>query len=156
VLISTTVIEVGVDVPNATVMVIMDAERFGVSQLHQLRGRVGRGTEKGLCLLVTELPPDTPGRERLDAVAATSDGFELSRIDLKQRREGNVLGTAQSGRRSSLRLLQITEHEEIIVAARAAAVSLVNDDPALAGEPGTADAVALLADTESAEYLEKA
>ncbi len=107
VLVSTTVVEVGVDVPNATVMVIMDAERFGVSQLHQLRGRVGRGTSAGLCLLVTEAPPDTPQRERLDAVAATVDGFKLARLDLEQRREGDVLGATQAGRRSTLRLLSV-------------------------------------------------
>ena len=114
VLVATTVIEVGVDVPNATVMVIMDAERFGVSQLHQLRGRVGRGSAPGLCLLVTEAPPDSPARERLDAVAATLDGFELSRLDLEQRREGDVLGAAQAGRQSSLKLLQLLEDEDLI------------------------------------------
>jgi ATP-dependent DNA helicase RecG len=156
VLITTTVVEVGVDVPNATVMVIMDAERFGVSQLHQLRGRVGRGRQQGLCLLVTEVPSDGPGRERLDAVAATPDGFELSRIDLKQRREGNVLGTAQSGRRTSLRLLQLTDDEDLIVAARGAATALVDADPALATEPALADAVTALLENEQAEYLEKA
>src|SRR6202008_1978439 len=101
VLVATTVGEVGVNVPNATVMAIMDAVRFGVSQLHQLRGRVGRGTAPGLCLLVSEAPPASPARERLDAVASTLDGFELSRIDLEQRREGDVLGASQSGRRSS-------------------------------------------------------
>ncbi|MDT7547194.1 MAG: ATP-dependent helicase RecG [Actinomycetota bacterium] len=104
VLVATTVIEVGVDVPNATVMVVMDADRFGVSQLHQLRGRVGRGEHAALCLLVSESEVGTPARERLDAVAATTDGFELSRVDLEQRREGDVLGASQSGRRSSLRL----------------------------------------------------
>jgi ATP-dependent DNA helicase RecG len=156
VLVTTTVVEVGVDVPNATVMVIMDAERFGVSQLHQLRGRVGRGTEQGLCLLVTEVPEEGAGRERLDAVAATPDGFELSRIDLRQRREGNVLGTAQSGRRTSLRLLQLTDDEDLIVAARAQASALVDADPALAGEPALAAAVAALLEHEDAEYLEKA
>jgi ATP-dependent DNA helicase RecG len=156
VLITTTVVEVGVDVPNATVMVIMDAERFGVSQLHQLRGRVGRGRQQGLCLLVTEVPSDGPGRDRLAAVAATPDGFELSRIDLRQRREGNVLGTAQSGRRTSLRLLQLTDDEDLIVAARGEAAALVDADPALAGEPALADAVATLLDHEQAEYLEKA
>ena len=156
VLITTTVVEVGVDVPNATVMVIMDAERFGVSQLHQLRGRVGRGRQQGLCLLVTEVPSDGPGRDRLAAVAATPDGFELSRIDLRQRREGNVLGTAQSGRRTSLRLLQLTDDEDLIVAARGEAAALVAADPALAGEPALADAVATLLDHEQAEYLEKA
>jgi ATP-dependent DNA helicase RecG len=156
VLVTTTVVEVGVDVPNATVMVIMDAERFGVSQLHQLRGRVGRGRQQGLCLLVTEVPEDGPGRERLAAVADTPDGFELSRIDLRQRREGNVLGTAQSGRRTSLRLLQLTDDEDLIVAARAAAAALVDADPALAGEPGLALAVTALLEHEQAEYLEKA
>ncbi len=156
VLITTTVVEVGVDVPNATVMVIMDAERFGVSQLHQLRGRVGRGSEPGLCLLVTEVPAEAPGRERLDAVAQTPDGFELSRIDLRQRREGNVLGTAQSGRRTSLRLLQLTDDEDLIVAARAAAAAVVDADPALAGEPALAAAVSALLEHEDAQYLEKA
>ena len=98
VLVATTVIEVGVDVPNATVMVVMDADRFGVSQLHQLRGRVGRGQHPGLCLLVTEAEEGSPARERLDAVAATLDGFSLSRLDLEQRREGDVLGATQAGR----------------------------------------------------------
>ena len=125
VLVATTVIEVGVDVPNATVMVVMDADRFGVSQLHQLRGRIGRGAHAGLCLLVTEMPPGTPARERLDAVAATSDGFELSRIDLEQRREGDVLGASQSGRRSSLRMLAVLRDEDVIVAAREEATALV-------------------------------
>jgi ATP-dependent DNA helicase RecG len=145
-------------VPNATVMVIMDAERFGVSQLHQLRGRVGRGDHKGLCLLVTEVPEDAPGRERLAAVAGTRDGFALSRIDLRQRREGNVLGTAQSGRRTSLRLLRLTEDEDesIVVAARAAATGVVDADPALADQPALASAVAARLEDEQAEYLEKA
>ena len=101
VLVSTTVIEVGVDVANATAMVLMDADRFGVSQLHQLRGRVGRGGLPGLCLLVSHAGAGSPARERLDAVAATTDGFELSRVDLEQRREGDVLGRSQSGFRSS-------------------------------------------------------
>ena len=100
VLVATTVIEVGVDVPNATGMVIMDADRFGLSQLHQLRGRVGRGSAPGVCLLVTDAPPGTTARERLDAVAGTTDGFELARLDLELRREGDVLGALQSGRRS--------------------------------------------------------
>jgi ATP-dependent DNA helicase RecG len=121
VLISTTVIEVGVDVPNATLMVIMDADRFGVSQLHQLRGRVGRGTSPGLALLVTKAPADSPARARLDAVASTTDGFELSRIDLEQRREGDVLGRNQSGSRSHLRLLRVLRDEALIEVARAEA-----------------------------------
>ncbi len=118
VLVTTTVIEVGVDVPNATTMVIMDADRFGVSQLHQLRGRVGRGGHHGLCLLVTAAEAQSPARERLDAVAATSDGFTLSRLDLEQRREGDVLGSAQAGRKSSLKLLTLLKDEELIGTAR--------------------------------------
>ena len=127
VLISTTVIEVGVDVPNATLMVIMDADRFGVSQLHQLRGRVGRGTSPGLCLLVTKSATDSPARIRLDAVASTTDGFELSRIDLEQRREGDVLGTNQSGTRSHLRLLRVLRDEKLIEVARAEAALLIEE-----------------------------
>ncbi len=156
VLITTTVIEVGVDVPNAVVMVIMDADRFGVSQLHQLRGRVGRGTDPGLCLLVTETPEAAPGRERLDAVASTTDGFELSRIDLEQRREGDVLGTAQAGRRSSLKLLQLLRDEDLIGQAREEAVRLVDADPALADQPALAEAVRALVDAEQTTFLEKA
>src|SRR4029079_6694579 len=114
VLVSTTVIEVGVDVPNATLMVILDAERFGVSQLHQLRGRVGRGKAAGLCLLVSDQSAASPQRERLEAIAATTDGFVLSRLDLEQRREGDVLGALQSGRKSSLRLLSVLRHESVI------------------------------------------
>ncbi len=156
VLVATTVIEVGVDVPNATVMVIMDADRFGVSQLHQLRGRVGRGGHEGLCLLVTEAPPETPARDRLDAVASTTDGFRLSEIDLRQRREGDVLGTAQAGRKSSLRLLHVLTDSDLIGQARAEAIKLVDADPALAGYPALAQAVAALVEAEQAEYLEKA
>src|SRR5437868_3817147 len=118
VLVATTVIEVGVDVPNATTMVVMDAERFGVSQLHQLRGRVGRGKVPGLCLLVTEAAEGGKSRERLEAVATTLDGFKLSRLDLEQRREGDVLGASQAGRRSSLRLLTLLRDEELIGQAR--------------------------------------
>ena len=118
VLVSTTVIEVGVDVPNATVMVIMDADRFGISQLHQLRGRIGRGQAPGLCLLITKVPEDSLAYERLIAVANTLDGFELARIDLEQRREGDVLGVSQSGSRSHLKLLRVLRDEEIIVTAR--------------------------------------
>jgi len=156
VLVSTTVIEVGVDVPNASVMVVLDAERFGVSQLHQLRGRVGRGEVPGLCLLVTDMPAATPSRERLDAVAATNDGFELARVDLESRREGDVLGAAQSGRKSSLRLLSVLRHEGVIAEAREAADSLVADDPGLRRHPALAAAVADLVESEQADYLEKA
>jgi ATP-dependent DNA helicase RecG len=156
VLVTTTVVEVGVDVPNAVVMVIMDADRFGVSQLHQLRGRVGRGSDAGLCLLVTEAPEAAPARERLDAVASTVDGFALSRIDLEQRREGDVLGTAQAGRKSSLKLLQLLRDEDLIGQAREEAVRLVDADPALAGQPGLAAAVRALTDAEQTTFLEKA
>jgi ATP-dependent DNA helicase RecG len=155
VLVATTVIEVGVDVPNATVMVLVDADRFGVSQLHQLRGRVGRGAHPALCLLVTEAEQGSPARERLEAVAATNDGFELSRIDLEQRREGDVLGASQSGGRSSLRMLRLADHEELILEARAEAVRLVADDPQLAQHPALAQAVADVLDEERAEFLAK-
>ncbi len=156
VLVTTTVVEVGVDVPNAVVMVIMDADRFGVSQLHQLRGRVGRGSDPGLCLLVTEAPEAAPARERLDAVASTVDGFALSRIDLEQRREGDVLGTAQAGRKSSLKLLQLLRDEDLIGQAREEATRLVDADPALAGQPALAEAVRALTDAEETTFLEKA
>ncbi|MEU7560034.1 ATP-dependent DNA helicase RecG [Streptomyces eurythermus] len=155
VLVATTVIEVGVNVPNATAMVIMDADRFGVSQLHQLRGRVGRGSAPGLCLLVTEMPEASPARQRLNAVAATLDGFELSRIDLEQRREGDVLGQAQSGARSSLRVLAVIEDEEVIAEARAEAAAVVAADPELERLPGLRTALDALLDDEREQYLEK-
>ncbi|MFG2028422.1 ATP-dependent DNA helicase RecG [Streptomyces sp. NPDC048825] len=155
VLVATTVIEVGVNVPNATVMVIMDADRFGVSQLHQLRGRVGRGSAPGLCLLVTEMPEASAARARLGAVAATLDGFELSRIDLEQRREGDVLGQAQSGVRSSLRMLTVIEDEDIIAEAREEATAVVAADPDLTGLPALRTALQALLDEEREQYLEK-
>ncbi|MFF2385229.1 ATP-dependent DNA helicase RecG [Streptomyces sp. NPDC058108] len=155
VLVATTVIEVGVNVPNATAMVIMDADRFGVSQLHQLRGRVGRGSAAGLCLLVSEMPEASPARRRLDAVASTLDGFELSRIDLEQRREGDVLGQAQSGVRSSLRMLAVIEDEEIIAEAREEAAEVVAADPELTGLPGLRTALEALLDEEREQYLDK-
>ncbi|TQL19945.1 ATP-dependent DNA helicase RecG [Streptomyces sp. SLBN-134] len=155
VLVATTVIEVGVNVPNATAMVIMDADRFGVSQLHQLRGRVGRGSAPGLCLLVTEMPEASPARQRLTAVASTLDGFELSRIDLEQRREGDVLGQAQSGTRSSLRMLAVIDDEEIIAEAREEAAAIVAADPELTGLPGLRTALEALLDEDREQYLEK-
>jgi len=155
VLVATTVVEVGVDVPNATVMVVMDADRFGVSQLHQLRGRVARGRHPGLCLLVTEAPTSSPTGQRLAAVAATSDGFELARLDLETRREGDVLGAAQSGRRSGIRLLSLLEDEELIATARTEATALLATDRGLADHPGLAAEVAALATDERADYLEK-
>jgi len=155
VLVATTVIEVGVNVPNATAMVIMDADRFGVSQLHQLRGRVGRGTAPGLCLLVSEMPEASPARARLAAVASTLDGFELSRIDLEQRREGDVLGQAQSGVRSSLRMLAVIDDEDVIAAAREEATALVTADPELTGYPDLRIALSALLDEEREQYLDK-
>ncbi len=155
VLVATTVIEVGVDVPNATMMVVLDADRFGVSQLHQLRGRVGRGSAPGLCLLVTEADPLAPARERLDAVASTLDGFRLAELDLRQRREGDVLGEAQSGRRSHLRLLSLLDDKDVIEDARREAIDLLDRDPDLAEHPALAGAVAALVNEERAEFLEK-
>jgi ATP-dependent DNA helicase RecG len=153
VLISTTVIEVGVDVANATLMVIMDADRFGVSQLHQLRGRVGRGTSPGLCLLVTSSEPDSPARARLDAVASTRDGFELSRIDLEQRREGDVLGRAQSGSRSQLRLLRVLRDEKLIETARDEASTLIASG--LDKHPGLMRALKKLELDTATEFIDK-
>jgi ATP-dependent DNA helicase RecG len=155
VLVATTVIEVGVDVPNATVMIVLDADRFGVSQLHQLRGRVGRGSAAGLCLLVTEAVEGAPARERLDSVASTTDGFRLAELDLEQRREGDVLGATQSGRRSHLRLLSLLKDTKLILEARAEAIALVEEDPELERHPALAASVATLVDEERAEYLEK-
>ncbi len=154
VLVATTVIEVGVDVPNASVMVVMDADRFGVSQLHQLRGRIGRGGHPGLCLLVTDTDPGSPSMVRLEAVAATRDGFALSEVDLRQRREGDVLGTDQSGRRSTLRLLSVLDDEDVITLARRLAASVVEDDPELAHHDGLRAAVRTLAESDAADYLE--
>jgi len=155
VLISTTVIEVGVDVPNATMMVIMDADRFGVSQLHQLRGRVGRGNEASLCLFVSAADQDSSSMRRLNAVAATTDGFELSRLDLEERREGDVLGSAQSGVRSHLRLLRVLRDEELIVKAREIATEIIGEDLELRSYPGLRSEVDKLREEEHAQYLEK-
>ncbi|HEY8826706.1 MAG TPA: ATP-dependent DNA helicase RecG [Jatrophihabitantaceae bacterium] len=156
VLVATTVIEVGVDVANATVMAVLDAERFGISQLHQMRGRVGRGVAPGICLLVTEAPAGTTSRERLDAVAATTDGFALARLDVEQRREGDVLGAAQSGTRSQLRLLSLLQDETLITEARAEAADIVAADPDLSAHPLLAAQLAALVADEQADYLEKA
>jgi ATP-dependent DNA helicase RecG len=156
VLVATTVVEVGVDVPNATAMIVLDADRFGVSQLHQLRGRVGRGGHPGVCLLVTDVPEAASARERLDAVAGTNDGFVLARLDVEQRREGDVLGSAQSGRRSQLKLLSLLRDEDLIVAARAEAADLVAADPRLDAHPLLARQVADLVGEEQASYLDKA
>lgn len=141
VLVATTVVEVGVDVPNASTMAILEADRFGVSQLHQLRGRVGRGGVPGLCLLVTEAPPASPARQRVEAVAATLDGFALAEVDLELRGEGDVLGDAQSGARSSLRLLRVVKDADIITEARVAAELVLAEDPALQRHTGLAAAL---------------
>ena len=155
VLVATTVIEVGVDVPNASMMVIMDADRFGVSQLHQLRGRVGRGSTPGLCLLVSNAEEESPAMARLSAVSGTLDGFELSRIDLDQRREGDVLGRAQSGTKSHLRLLRVLRDEELIEEARRVAVALIAGDPKLETHPALAAQVAILKEEERSAFLDK-
>ena len=155
VLVSTTVIEVGVDVASATIMVVMDADRFGVSQLHQLRGRVGRGTSPGLCLLVTNAIAETPARDRLDAVAGTVDGFELSRIDLEQRREGDVLGASQSGTQSHLRLLRVLRDEELIEKARTAAQDLIATSLDLTSYPGLKKELSAMANDMAVDYLDK-
>ncbi len=155
VLVSTTVIEVGVDVPNATMMVIMDADRFGISQLHQLRGRVGRGSAPGLCLLVTEAPPFSRARDRLNAVAATTDGFDLAALDLEQRGEGDVLGRDQSGLRSGLKLVSVLKDEEILSKAQVVARDLIESDPNLDNHDALKGAVANLIETQQAQYVKK-
>lgn len=155
VLVCTTVVEVGVDVPNATIMVIVDADRFGVSQLHQLRGRVGRGKHQGLCILVTKMNPGGPAYERLSSVASTNDGFELAQLDLATRREGDILGAAQSGTTSTLRLLSLLGHEDVIAAASEFARSVIADDPRLENHPGLSAMVTSALDADRIEYLEK-
>lgn len=142
VLVATTVIEVGVNVPNASIMIVRDADRFGVSQLHQLRGRVGRGAHPGLCLLMSVAEQGTTARERIEAVAATSDGFALAEIDLELRREGDILGTAQSGGKSTLKLLRVTHDGELIAHARELAGALLDVDPELLTHPGLAAMIA--------------
>ena len=154
ILVATTVIEVGVDVANATVMVIMDADRFGISQLHQLRGRVGRGTSTGLCLLVTETESEAV-QQRLNSVAATNDGFALARLDLEHRKEGDVLGSRQSGGKSQLRLLRLLRDEDLILAAREDAFAIVTADPDLERHPALRNVIASALDEEQAAYLER-
>ncbi|WP_130179103.1 ATP-dependent DNA helicase RecG [Cryobacterium sp. SO1] len=155
VLVATTVIEVGVDVPNASVMVVMDAHRFGVSQLHQLRGRVGRGGVPGLCLLVTAAPSGTPARDRIEAVAKTLDGFILAQVDLEQRQEGDVLGRFQSGGQSSLRLLRVATDGDIIAEARTAARVLIGGDPEIRTIPALRAAVRRRLDDSERAALSK-
>jgi ATP-dependent DNA helicase RecG len=155
VLVATTVIEVGVDVPNATMMAIVNAERFGVSQLHQLRGRVGRGGHAGLCLLLTAAHEVSASMERLRAVEKSNDGFELALVDLRQRREGDVLGSLQSGGKSSLSFLSLIDDVEVIADARALSEAIVAEDRALADHPALADLVDAVLLPSRAQYLEK-
>jgi ATP-dependent DNA helicase RecG len=152
VLVCTTVIEVGVDVPNATVMLVMDADRFGISQLHQLRGRIGRGQHPSLCLLASWVSPGSQAGRRLSAVAATQDGFALADLDLKERREGDVLGRMQSGRRGTLRLLSLADHLVFIEAAREFCTQAYADAES---HPGLAALAARFTDTDRIEYLDK-
>ncbi|HEX2214211.1 MAG TPA: helicase-related protein, partial [Mycobacterium sp.] len=153
VLVCTTVIEVGVDVPNATVMLVMDADRFGISQLHQLRGRIGRGQHPSLCLLVTRLPEGSKAGARLTAVASTLDGFRLADLDLEERQEGDVLGLNQSGRAITLRFLSLSRHLDVILAAREFCTDLYEKNPEHAGMAALA---ATFVDTDRVEYLDKA
>lgn len=155
VLVATTVIEVGVDVPNASMMVIMDADRFGISQLHQLRGRVGRGSVPGLCLLVTNSQENSQSMQRLNALAATLDGFELARLDLEQRKEGDVLGRSQSGGRSHLRLLRVLRDENLIDQARQVALKILESDPEINYLPELKSEVAKLKSDEAARFMDK-
>lgn len=154
-LIATTVIEVGVDVPNASTMIVLDADRFGVSQLHQLRGRVGRGSVPGLCLLVTEAESGSLARDRVDAVAATLDGFALAEVDLELRGEGDVLGAAQAGVRSSLKLLRVVKDAALITRARQVAEAILAEDPALAQHRGLREAIARRVSDEDRAALAK-
>ncbi len=155
VLVATTVIEVGVDVPNASTMVVLDADRFGVSQLHQLRGRVGRGGVPGLALFVTHADENTLARERVEAVASTLDGFELAQKDLELRREGDVLGESQSGGRSGLVLVRVTVDGDIIDAARTHASSILEADSSLDAHPALRDALDRRLSQREREFLSK-
>jgi ATP-dependent DNA helicase RecG len=155
VLVATTVIEVGVNVSNATMMVVLDADRFGVSQLHQLRGRIGRGSLEGVCLLLSQLPLGHPSLQRLDEVARTRDGFELAQLDLRERREGDVLGSAQSGRRSQLKLLSLIRDEELIRLARTEALQVIDSDPNLSDHPQLQEFLWESFDSERTEFLQK-
>jgi len=153
IVVATTVIEVGVDIPEATVMVVLDADRFGVSQLHQLRGRIGRGKEPGLCLLLTSADPDSPGARRVTEVAKTNDGFTLAQIDLQMRAEGDVLGTKQSGRNSSLRLLRVAQDGEILERARQYANQLLSANPNLTELPALQQAITAFSETQQANLV---
>jgi ATP-dependent DNA helicase RecG len=155
VLVATTVIEVGVDVPEATAMVILDADRFGLSQLHQLRGRVGRGSDPGLCLLVSSAPEGTDAATRVQTLARTTDGFEIAGVDLELRREGDVLGASQAGSASSLRLLRVVRHADVIAEAREDALAVVGADPRLEAHPALAAAIEQWLDPQREEFLDR-
>jgi len=155
ILVATTVIEVGVDVPNASTMVVLDADRFGVSQLHQLRGRVGRGGVQGKCIFVSRAKPETLARERVEAVASTLDGFVLAEKDLELRKEGDVLGSTQSGGRSSLRLLRAWKDGELISEARQLAGAILSEDPDLSAHEPLRLALVRRLDAEAETYLSK-
>nr|MCH9736622.1 ATP-dependent DNA helicase RecG [Actinomycetes bacterium] len=152
VMVCTTVIEVGVDVPNATIMVVMDADRFGISQLHQLRGRIGRGDHPSLCLLATKLPEESKAGQRLKAVASTQDGFALAELDLSERSEGDVLGLNQSGRPITLRFLSLRDHYDIIRAARELCEAVYEADPL---DPGMSVLSAQFTDSDRVQFLDK-
>jgi ATP-dependent DNA helicase RecG len=153
VLVATTVIEVGVDVPEATVMVIEDADRFGIAQLHQLRGRVGRGSDRSWCYLLSE--SDSPEADiRLSALERSTDGFELADVDLELRGEGTILGARQKGR-SDLKLARLTSDRNLVTQAREAAEHIVGADPALADHPLLADELRIFIDDDEAAFLFK-
>jgi ATP-dependent DNA helicase RecG len=155
VLVATTVVEVGVDVPNATAIVVLDAERFGVSQLHQLRGRVGRGGAAASCFLVTDAAPGSPAMTRLERIAEISDGFAMADLDLELRSEGDVLGTEQAGRYSTLRFLSVRRHPEEIAEAREVARAVLDEDPALTRHPRLVGLVRAVVGDEGAQFLER-
>jgi ATP-dependent DNA helicase RecG len=155
VLVATTVVEVGVDVSNATAMVVLDAERFGVSQLHQLRGRVGRGSAAASCFLVTDLPPASAAVSRLERIAEIHDGFAMADLDLELRNEGDVLGTEQAGRYSTLRFLSVRRHEEEIAEAREVARIVLEDDPALTRHPRLGGLVRAVVGEQGAQFLDR-
>jgi ATP-dependent DNA helicase RecG len=154
VLVATTVIEVGVDVPNATVMVILDADRFGIAQLHQLRGRVGRGEHESTCWLVTQQQEDGEGNTRVEALVATTDGFELAEVDLDLRGEGTLMSTSQKGR-SDLKLASLRRDRKLVELARQAAFEIVDSDPDLAGHPDLGDELRLIFSETDEEFLTK-
>ena len=154
VLVSTTVIEVGVNVPNATIMCVWDADRFGMAQLHQLRGRVGRGQFEGLCLLVTNMEAESDSYQRLEAVASTTDGFIIAQLDLESRKEGDLLSTSQAGK-NKLKLLSLENAKNVVLAAREDAVAVVNSDPALRRHPQLKEWLGRMIDTEQAQALLK-